>query len=106
MSGLLEQLDRLLRAVGGREPGVVLPVGSRPAVAEDLPVALLVLAEEVGREVVAAAVPLAQLTVDPDPHGGHGRTLRSTPSRTSVRLLRDGRVGPARVEVGERLAQL
>ena len=47
-----------------REAGVVLLAGRDGAVAQDLPVALVVRAEQVVREVVAAAMPLAAAGID------------------------------------------
>jgi hypothetical protein len=61
MSGLLEDFDRVLWTVGHGEAGVVLSAFRHDAVAEDLPVAFLVFAEEIGGQVVAAAVPLADI---------------------------------------------
>src|SRR5690242_18728687 len=68
MSPLLEQFDRALGAVGRRQARVALLARRRDAVAENLPVALFVRAEQVGRPVVTATVPLAALGVDMDFH--------------------------------------
>jgi hypothetical protein len=61
MSHLLEKLDRAFGTVGRREARVVLLARRHGAIAEDLPVALVVVAEDAGGEVIAAAVPLAAL---------------------------------------------
>src|SRR5690349_404157 len=67
MSALLE-LDRALGTVGYRQASVACLARRHRPVAEDRPVALVVLAEQVGGEVVAAAVPLAALRVDVHSH--------------------------------------
>jgi hypothetical protein len=54
----------VLRAVERRAAGVVLLLWRHDAVAEHLPVTLLVLAEQAGGEVGAASVPLAEAGVD------------------------------------------
>src|SRR5580698_3857506 len=59
MSGLLQQVDRAFRAVGSGEPRFLLLAVRHDAGAEDLPEALVVVPEQVGRKVVAAAVALA-----------------------------------------------
>src|SRR5215469_15938463 len=64
MSGLLEQLDRVLGTVKDRQARLVLAARRHGAVAEYLAVALVVRAEQCGSEVVAAAVPLAALGID------------------------------------------
>jgi hypothetical protein len=61
MSGLLEDFDRALGTVGYREAGVVLAALGYDSVTKDRPVALVVLAEQIGGQVVAAAVPLADI---------------------------------------------
>jgi hypothetical protein len=61
MSGLLEDFDRALGAIGYREAGVVLTPGRHDPLVEDSPVALVVLAEQVGGKVVTASVPLADI---------------------------------------------
>src|SRR5581483_2922664 len=68
MSALL-QLDRLFRAVGHGQAGVTLEIRRHATVAEHHPVTLVVVAEQGGGQVVAAAVPLATLRVDPYLHG-------------------------------------
>src|SRR5258708_39139464 len=68
MDSVAEALDRVFGAVRNGEPCVVLPARRHGAVAEGLPVALVVVAEQAGGEVVAAAVPLAALGVDLDFH--------------------------------------
>src|SRR5690349_9262785 len=67
MSALLE-LDRALGTVGYRQACVVRLARRHRPVAEDRPVALVVLAEQAGGEVVAAAMPLAALGVDLHSH--------------------------------------
>src|SRR4249919_3122766 len=64
MSGLPEEVDRALGAVGSRQACLVLFARWHDAVAEDRPIALVVVAEQVGGAVVAAAVPLAALGAD------------------------------------------
>src|SRR5579862_3456782 len=64
MSRLLGQFDGVLGAVELRQARVVLQAGRHRTVAQDRPVALVVVAEQAGRQVVAAAVPLAPLVVD------------------------------------------
>src|SRR5215471_7485289 len=68
MSALLEQIDRALGAVGCRQARVALFARRHDAVAEHLPVTLVVRAEQAGGAVVAAAVPLAALGADLDFH--------------------------------------
>src|SRR5262249_41785760 len=70
MSALLEQVDRALGAVGCRQARVALLARRHDAVAEHLPVTLVVLTEQVGGAVVAAAVPLTALGADLDFHCG------------------------------------
>ena len=57
-------LDRPLRAVGHREPRLALGVRRHGPVAEHLPESLVVVAEHIGGQVVAAAVALAALGAD------------------------------------------
>src|SRR5215475_16150496 len=64
MSALLEDLDRALGTVGLRQTCLALLARRHGAVAEQPAVALVILAEQVGDEVVAAAVPLAALGAD------------------------------------------
>src|ERR1700733_9151557 len=64
MSGLLEEFDRAFRAVGNRETSLALLVGRDYAVTEDRAQAFLVVTEQVRGEVVAPAVPLADVGVD------------------------------------------
>src|SRR5215469_4042048 len=68
MSVLLDQLDRALGTVGHRQARVVHLARRHRPVAADRPVALVVLAEQAGGEVVAAAVPLTALGVDLHSH--------------------------------------
>src|SRR5262249_61018662 len=70
MSALLEQVDRSLGAVGCRQARVALFARRHDAVAEHLPVTLVVRTEQVGGAVVAAAVPLAALGADLNLHCG------------------------------------
>src|SRR3954454_3106807 len=65
---VLHQLDGCLGAVGLGEAGVVLSAGRHLPVTDDGAVALLVLAEEVRREVVAAAVALTAFAIDQHSH--------------------------------------
>src|SRR5215470_18026867 len=64
MSCLPEEVDRAFGAVGRRPAGLVLLARRHGAVAEDRPVALVVVAEQAGDEVIAPAVPLAAFGVD------------------------------------------
>src|SRR5580704_6523411 len=64
MSGLLENEDRRLGAVGGGQACPLLLVGWDYAVAESLAVALVVRAEQLGGEVVAAAMALAAVGIN------------------------------------------
>lgn len=64
MSRLLEDLDRALGTVGLRQTCLALFARRHGAVAEQPAVALVVLAEQVRDEVIAAAVPLAALGAD------------------------------------------
>src|SRR5690242_2653727 len=67
ISGLLD-VDGALGAVGRGQPGRALMIRGHQAVAEDLPVPLLVGAEQLRREVVTASVPLAELGVRSEEH--------------------------------------
>jgi hypothetical protein len=69
MSALLKEFDRVLGAVGRREARVALAGRRNGPVGQDPPVALLVLAEQRGGEVVAAAVTLAAIGADLRSHG-------------------------------------
>src|SRR5262249_61268414 len=69
MSALLEQIDRALGAVGCRQARIALFARRHDAVAEHLPVTLVVRTEQVGGTVVAAPVPLAAVAADLDLHG-------------------------------------
>src|SRR5580700_159932 len=69
MSLFLQHADRAFRAVGRRQPCFLLPAWRNDAVAPDLPIALVVLAEQVRGQVVAAAMPLAAVGVDLQFHG-------------------------------------
>src|SRR5215469_15820889 len=64
MSALLDELDRVLGAVQNGQAGVALRFLRHDAVAEDLPVALVVIPEQAGGQVIAAAVPLAEPGID------------------------------------------
>jgi hypothetical protein len=64
MSGLLEEVDRSFRAVGHGEARLAVFARRHYAVAEDLPEAFVVVAEQVGGEVIAATMTLATLGVD------------------------------------------
>jgi hypothetical protein len=64
MSPLLEELDRVFWTVESRQASVVLLVRRHRAVAENLPVALVVVSEQAGGEVVAATVSLAELGIN------------------------------------------
>src|SRR5215467_12668589 len=68
ISGLLGQADGPFRAVGHGQPRGILLVRGHGPVAQDGPVALVVLAEQFGGQVVAAPVSLAHLRVDLDLH--------------------------------------
>jgi hypothetical protein len=68
ISGLLEEVDGAFRAVGPREAGPALLARRHHTLAQDFPVTLVILAEQVGREVVAPAVSLAEFSVDSDFH--------------------------------------
>src|SRR5438270_663677 len=69
MSGLLDEAERLFRAVGDGQAGVVLQLQRHDAaVTPEDGVAVLVLAEDIGCEVVAASVALAGLGVDLHSH--------------------------------------
>src|SRR5690242_11319470 len=67
MSRLLD-VDRTFRAVQLGQAGVLLLARRHGAVAEHGPVTLFVIAEQARRKVVAAAVPLAALVIDPHLH--------------------------------------
>src|SRR5690348_8453246 len=67
ISGLLD-VDGALGAIGRGQPGRAFLFRRHQAVTEDLPVPLLVGAEQLRREVVTAAVPLAELGIDPHLH--------------------------------------
>src|SRR5690348_9226322 len=56
-------LDRMLGAVDHRQPGVTFGVRRHGAVAEDLPVSLFVVAEQIRGEVVAATVALTAFRI-------------------------------------------
>jgi hypothetical protein len=64
MSPTLNQLDRMLWAVERRAAGVILLPWRHPAVAQHLPVTLLVLTEQGGGEVGASSIALAEAGVD------------------------------------------
>src|SRR5499427_9432247 len=64
MSALLGYLDRVLGTVGLRQTCLALFARRHGAVAEQPAVTLVILAEQVRDEVVAAAVPLAALGAD------------------------------------------
>src|SRR5215475_16029460 len=64
MSALLKDLDRAFGTVGLGQPRLALLARRHGAVAEQPAVALVILAEQVRDEVVAAAVPLAALGAD------------------------------------------
>src|SRR5262245_40351110 len=64
MSRPLKDLDRALGTVGLRQTCLALFARRHGAVAEQPAVALVILAEQVRDEVVAAAVPLAALGAD------------------------------------------
>jgi hypothetical protein len=64
MSPLLEELDRVFGTVDNGQARVALRLRRHGAVAEDLPVTLVVVSEQAGGEIVAAAVPLAELRID------------------------------------------
>src|SRR5258708_12141136 len=91
MSGLLEKVDRALGTVRDRPARLLHLVRRHYPGAEHHPVALVVLAEQVGDEVVAAAMTLAALRVDPQFHrvippswpkrSRCGRAARTTPGR-------------------------
>jgi hypothetical protein len=64
----LGEFDRLLGAVEHRTPGVVLLAWRYCALAQHSPVTLVIVTDEAGREVIAAAVPLAPPRVNPQFH--------------------------------------
>src|ERR1700728_5491858 len=64
MSLFLQHADRAFRAVGRGQPCFLFLAGRNGPVAEDLPVALVVLTEQVRGQVVAAAMPLAAVGLD------------------------------------------
>jgi hypothetical protein len=68
MSPPLDELDRVLGTVRRRQAGVLLLAGRDGALAQHLPVALVVVTEKAGRKVVTAAVPLAAPGVNPHLH--------------------------------------
>jgi hypothetical protein len=59
MSQSLDELNRMLGTIQRREVGVMPLARRHGAVAQNRPVALVVVTEQAGREIVAAAVPLA-----------------------------------------------
>src|SRR5213592_4535482 len=64
MSRLLKEVDRAFGAVGHGQTCLAFLAWRHDAVAEDLFVALVVVAEQAGDEVITAAVPLAAVGVD------------------------------------------
>src|SRR5437016_5083029 len=86
MSRLLEDLDRALGTVGLGQTCLALFARRHGAVAEQPAVALVVLAEQVRDEVVAAAVPLAALGADLHLHrvGPVCAVCRSGPARPAT----------------------
>jgi hypothetical protein len=64
MSPLLDELDRVFWTVQDRQACVLLLIRRHGTVAEDLPVALVVISEQAWGEVVAASVSLAELGID------------------------------------------
>src|SRR5215468_3062467 len=86
MSGLLDDLDRALRAIGHGATCGLLLVGRDDAVAEDHSVALVVFAEQVGGEVVAATMPLANLGVDPEFHRAAPVFVSALASPATIRV--------------------
>src|SRR5271155_1296636 len=70
MSGLLRELDSVFWTVRDREAGLAVLARRHGSVADDLPEALVVIAEQVGREVVAAAMSLAAPGIDLNLHLG------------------------------------
>src|ERR1700684_1216699 len=80
----LNELDRLLGTVQPREAGVVLLARRHGAVAQDRPVALIVLTEQAGRKVVAATVPLAGPRVDLYLHWDIPSSVRQWRITTSI----------------------
>src|SRR5260370_23506689 len=91
MSVRLEAVGRALGAVRARRACLLHLVRGHHAGAENLPVAFAVLAEKLRNEVVAAAMTLAALRVDPQLHhliplsgptpSRRGRAARTTPRR-------------------------
>jgi hypothetical protein len=61
MSGLLDELDGAFGTVPDGKTSVLLLARWHGAVTEHLAVTFVVVAEQTGREVIAAAVPLAEL---------------------------------------------
>jgi hypothetical protein len=64
ISGLLQEVDSAFGTVGRRQACLAFVARRYGAVTEDLPVTLVVRAEQVGREVIAAAVSLAAFGAD------------------------------------------
>jgi hypothetical protein len=64
MSQPLDELDRVLGTVQRRQTGIMLLAWRHGAVAQNRPVALVVVAEQARRKVIAPAVPLATAEVD------------------------------------------
>src|SRR3979411_1684342 len=64
MSRPFKEADRLFRAVGRREACFLLLARRHDGVAENRAIAIVVVAEQAGGDVVAAAMPLATLGVD------------------------------------------
>ena len=79
MSEPLDELDRLLGTVQHGKAGVVLLARRHGAVAQDLPVALVVLTEQARSKVVAATVPLAVTSGRSVPSLGHSLLCAAVP---------------------------
>jgi hypothetical protein len=94
---LSEHLDRAFGTVGRGPARVTLVARRHDAVAEYRPVALVVLAEQAGGEVIAAAVPLAAGGIDVHLHGGftHIPIMTTAPSRAVPPEAGQGAAGSA-----------
>jgi len=64
MLSLLEQYDGAFGAVEGGQAAIALRIRRHGGVGKYVPVTLVVVSEQAGGKVVAAAVPLAELGID------------------------------------------
>ena len=91
---LLDDADGVLGAVGDGEAGLVDELRRHDAVAEDERLPVVVDVEELGRDGVAAVVPLALVGVDHHPH------RRDCTDRIVVHVYGIGPIGSNRCTQG------